>query len=149
MRGSLVKVSLILSVALPLSLGALPGQTNQPTAAQQKPPVQETPDHYKLGYEYGKKLIHLLSQPDTAELMNQVVLDKEVLRLTNIINKENPSSEAHKKAFKEYQIYNKGLKEALATYGSLQFISGYKKALQEFNLVEAPLITYKTPKVFF
>ncbi len=116
MNGSLLKVSLILSVALPLSLGALPGQINQPTSAQQKPPVQETPDHYKLGYEYGKKLIYLLSQPNSAEVMNQAVLDKEVLRLTNIINKENPSTEAHKKAFKEYQTYNKGLKEALATY---------------------------------
>ncbi len=116
MQGSL-KISLLLTVLFPLGLGALPVEPKQPTGALEKAPTAQACDYYKLGYEFGKKLIYTVNLSDSSpELMNQAFMDKEVLTLTTTISRENPTTDAHKKAFRDYQTYNKGLKEALATY---------------------------------
>jgi hypothetical protein len=75
-------------------------------------------DYYKKGIEFGKKTLQNMSQTASAATPELDVMDTAVVELTTTLYRENPSAEAHKRAFKNFKEYQKGVKESLAVYVS-------------------------------
>ncbi len=83
------------------------------SATQKAGSAAQEVDYFKKGQEFGKMVREAATQQDESLFGFG---DKELIRLQNTLYNEGPSTEAHKTAFKNYQTYFKGVKEALSSY---------------------------------
>ncbi len=83
------------------------------SAIQKAGSVAQEVDYFKKGQEFGK----MVREAATQQIESLAGFgDKELIRLQNTLYNEGTSTEAHKIAFKHYQTYFKGVKEALSSY---------------------------------
>lgn len=93
-------------------------------------------DYHKKGREQGKTLLTLLAQKACTDAQH-IFMDKDILELSTILNKNHHSTEVHKKAFKSYQEYFKGLRETLSTHTPLSDEMAQKVATMILEMSDA------------